>query len=147
MSSARTARAAQDSQARSSAPARERDEPRSAGLCEACDHRRQTEVLISEAGLLAATWSADLSDQVAVAAVATEVRTAINASVAAEWAQVLELAAPAALEATSPQELEDPAAHDALLTAGNLVAEYWDEALVMLSRSLQAQAQAEAEAR
>ncbi|RAJ43506.1 hypothetical protein K388_07421, partial [Streptomyces sp. KhCrAH-43] len=40
---------------------------RSAGLCEACDHRRQTETLIGEAGLLKATWSADPTDPAAVA--------------------------------------------------------------------------------
>ncbi|MFE3074187.1 hypothetical protein [Streptomyces sp. NPDC059247] len=115
---------------------------RSAGLCGACGHRRQVEVLIGEAGLLAATWSTDPTDQVAVAAVVAEVRTAIKDTIAAEWAQVQELADPAALEATSPQDLEDAAAHDALLTAGNLVAEYRHEALVMLGRSQEAQAKA-----
>ncbi|MFJ4343125.1 hypothetical protein [Streptomyces sp. NPDC088915] len=87
---------------------------RSAGLCEACDHRRQTEALIGEAGLLAATWSADLTDPVAVAAVAAEVRTAI----------------------------EDAAAHNAFLTAESAAVECQHEALVMLGCSEDVQAEA-----
>ncbi|MFE3122286.1 hypothetical protein ACFXHD_02580 [Streptomyces hydrogenans] len=115
---------------------------RSAGLCEACDHRRQTEALIGEAGLLAATWSADPSDQVAVAAVAAEVRTAIEDAIAAEWAQFQKITDPAALEAAGPDAVEDAAAHNAFLTAETAAAEYRHEALVMLGRSEDAQAEA-----
>ncbi|MFE7512746.1 hypothetical protein ACFU8I_16245 [Streptomyces sp. NPDC057540] len=115
---------------------------RSAGLCEACDHRRQVEVLIGEAGLLAATWSADPIDQVAVAAVAAEVRTAIEDAIAAEWAQFQKITDPAALEAAGPDAVEDAAAHNAFLTAESAAAEHRHKALVMLGRSEDAQAEA-----
>ncbi|MFF9593846.1 hypothetical protein ACF1FX_32460 [Streptomyces sp. NPDC014646] len=115
---------------------------RSAGLCEACDHRRQVGVLIGEATLLAATWSADLTDPVAVAAVAAEVRTAIEDAIAAEWAQFQKITDPAALAAAGPDAVEDAAAHNAMLTAGSAAAEYRHEALVMLGRSEEAQAEA-----
>lgn len=115
---------------------------RSAGLCEACDHRRQVEALIGEAGLLAATWSADLTDPVAAAVVAAEVRTAIEEAVAASWAQFQQITDPAALEAAGPDAIEDAAAHNAMLTAESAAAEYRNEALVMLGRSAEAQAEA-----
>ncbi|MEU9298503.1 hypothetical protein [Streptomyces sp. NPDC048266] len=115
---------------------------RSAGLCEPCDHRRQVEVLIGEAGRLAATWSAAPTDPVAVAAVAAEVRTAIEAAIAAEWAQFQQITGPADLEAAGPDAVEDAAAHNAMLTAESAFAEYRHEALVMLGRSEDAQAEA-----
>nr|WP_238842359.1 hypothetical protein [Streptomyces sp. FR1] len=115
---------------------------RSAGLCEACDHRRQVEVLIGEAGLLAATWSADLTDPAAVAAVAAEVRTAIEGAIAAAWEQFQQITDPAVLEAAGPDAVEDAAAHNAMLTAESAAAEYRHEALVMLGRSEDAQAEA-----
>ncbi|WP_306328877.1 hypothetical protein [Streptomyces venezuelae] len=120
---------------------------RSAGLCEACDHRRQTEALIGESGLLAATWSADPTDQVAVAAVAAEVRTAIEDAIAASWAQFQQITDPAALEAAGPDAVEDATAHNAFLTAESAAAEYRHEALVMLGRSEDAQAEAPASTR
>ncbi|MDV9193226.1 hypothetical protein R6L23_34295, partial [Streptomyces sp. SR27] len=115
---------------------------RSAGLCEACDHPRQTEALIGEAGLLAATWSADPSDPVAVAAVAAEVRTAIEDAIAASWAQFQEITDPLALEAAGPDAVEDSAAHNAFVVAESAVGEHRHEALVMLGRSEDAQAEA-----
>ncbi|MFF1511887.1 hypothetical protein [Streptomyces sp. NPDC058326] len=115
---------------------------RSAGLCEACDHRRQTEALIAEAGLLAATWSADLTDPAAVAAVAAEVRTAIEADIAAEWEQFQQITDLADLEAAGPDVVEDTAAHNAFLAAESAVTEYQHQALVMLGRSEEAQAEA-----
>ncbi|MEV6400542.1 hypothetical protein AB0M39_38160 [Streptomyces sp. NPDC051907] len=90
---------------------------RSAGLCEACDHRRQAEVLIGEAGLLAATWSADLTDPAAVADVAAEVRTAIEDAIAAAWEQFQQITDPEVLEAAGSDAVEDAAAHNAMLTA------------------------------
>ncbi|MGO4634996.1 hypothetical protein AB4225_29315 [Streptomyces sp. 2RAF24] len=115
---------------------------RSAGLCEACDHRRQAEVLIGEAGLLAATWSADPSATVAVAAVAAEVRTAIEDAIAADWAEFQKITDPADLEAAGPDAVEDAAAHNAFLVAESAVGEYRHEALVMLGRGEDAQAEA-----
>ncbi|MFC8765123.1 hypothetical protein ACFUAG_31005 [Streptomyces sp. NPDC057193] len=114
----------------------------SAGLCEACDHRRQTEALIAAAGFLAATWSTDLTDPAGVAAVAAEVRTAIEADIAAEWEQFLQMTDLADLEAAGPDVVEDTAAHNAFLAAQSAVAEYQHQALVLLGRSEEAQAEA-----
>ncbi|MFJ6250627.1 MULTISPECIES: hypothetical protein [unclassified Streptomyces] len=135
-------RAAAEAVARQAVACEDCGRARSAGLCEACDHRCQTEALIGEAGLLAATWSADPSDQVAVAAVAAEVRTAIEDAIAASWAQFQQITDPAALEAAGPDAVEDAVAHNAMLTAESAAAEYRHEALVMLGRSEEAQAEA-----
>ncbi|OII64363.1 hypothetical protein BJP40_02290 [Streptomyces sp. CC53] len=135
-------RAAAEAAARQAVACQECGRERSAGLCEACGHRRQVEVLIGEAGLLAAAWSADLTDPVAVAAVVAEVRTAIEDAIAAAWAQFQEITDPAALEAAGPNAVEDAAAYNAVLTAESAAAEYRHEALVMLGRSEEAQAEA-----
>ncbi|WP_229883931.1 hypothetical protein [Streptomyces omiyaensis] len=135
-------RAAAEAAARQAVACADCGRERSAGLCEACDHRRQTKVLIGEAGLLAATWSADPADPVAVAAVVAEVRTAIEDAIAASWAQFQQITDPAALAAAGPDAVEDAAAHNAFLTAESAAAEYRHEALVMLGRSTEAQAEA-----
>ncbi|MFC8294863.1 hypothetical protein ACFUJ0_10505 [Streptomyces sp. NPDC057242] len=135
-------RAAAEAAVRQAVACQDCNRERSAGLCEACDHRRQTEVLIGEAGLLAATWSADLTDPAAVAAVTAEVRTAIEADIAADWKQFLQITDPAALEAAGPDAVEDAAAHNAYLAAESAAADYRDQALVMLGRSAEAQAEA-----
>ncbi|MEU6601978.1 hypothetical protein ABZ944_33200 [Streptomyces flaveolus] len=112
-----------------------------AGLCEACDHRCQTETLIGEAGLLAAAWSADLTDPGAVAAVAAEVRTAIGNSITAAWQEFLQITDVAALEA-NPEVAEDAYAYAAFQTAQQAVQEYQDNALAMLGRTEEAEAEA-----
>ncbi|MFE6460031.1 hypothetical protein ACFVP0_21600 [Streptomyces cinereoruber] len=116
---------------------------RSAGLCEACDHRRQAEALIVEAGLLAATWSADPSDPVAVAAVAAEVRTAIGDAIAADWAEFQQITDPADMTAAGPDAVEDAAqraATEAAAKAQNRTAEH---RLVVRLEQLHAQARPE----
>ncbi|MEU8764372.1 hypothetical protein [Streptomyces sp. NPDC048659] len=135
-------RAAAEAAAKQAVACEDCGRERSAGLCEACDHRRQAEVLIGEAGLLAATWSADLTDPAAVAAVTAEVRTAIEDAIAAAWEQFQQITDPAVLEAAGPDAVEDAAAHNAMLTAESAAAEYRHEALVMLGRSEDAQAEA-----
>ncbi|MEU8622655.1 hypothetical protein [Streptomyces sp. NPDC048623] len=135
-------RAAAEAAARQAVACEDCGRERSAGLCEACGHRRQAEVLIGEAGLLAATWSADPSDPVAVAAVAAEVRTAIEGAIAAAWEQFQQITDPEVLEAAGPDAVEDAAAHNAMLTAESAAAEYRHEALVMLGRGEEAQAEA-----
>ncbi|MFF8513221.1 hypothetical protein ACF064_34715 [Streptomyces sp. NPDC015492] len=114
----------------------------SAGLCEVCHHRRQTEVLIGEAGLLAATWSADPTDRAAVAAVTAKARRAIEDAIEDTWAEFQQITDPAALAAAGPEAVEDAAAHNAFVTAESAAAEYRHEALVMLGRSKEAQAEA-----
>ncbi len=135
-------RAAAEAAARQAVACEDCGRERSAGLCEACDHRRQTEALIAEAGLLAATWSADLTDPAAVTAVTTEVRTAIEDAIAAAWEQFKQITDLADLEAAGPDVVEDTAAHNAFLAAESAVAEYQHQALVLLGRSEEAQAEA-----
>jgi hypothetical protein len=112
-----------------------------AGLCERCDHRRQTEALIREAGLFAAAGSADLTDPSSVAAVAAQARTAIGDSVATAWQEFLEITDVAALEA-DPEAAQDAYAFAALQTAQQAVQEFQDNALAMLGRTEEAEAEA-----
>ncbi|WP_030554231.1 hypothetical protein [Streptomyces exfoliatus] len=135
-------RAAAEAAARQAVACENCGRERSAALCEACNHRLQVKVLIHEAGLLAATWSADLSNTSAVAAVAAEVRTAIEADIAAEWEQFLQMTDLADLEAAGPDVVEDTAAHNAFLAAESAVAKYRHQALVLLGHSEEAQAEA-----
>ncbi|MFZ3491680.1 hypothetical protein ACODT5_00305 [Streptomyces sp. 5.8] len=112
-----------------------------AGLCEACDLRRQTEALIGEAGFLAAAGSADLSDLGSVAAAVAGARTAIGDSTAAAWQEFLEITDMATLEA-DPQAAADAYAFLAVQAAQQAVGEYQDNALVMLGRTEEAEAEA-----
>ncbi|WP_060880920.1 hypothetical protein [Streptomyces scabiei] len=112
-----------------------------AGRCERCDHTRQTEILIGEAGLYAAVWSADLADPGSVAAVAAQARTAIGDSVAAAWQEFLQITDVAALEA-NPEATQDAYAFAALQTAQQAVQEYQDTALAMLGQTEEAEAEA-----
>ncbi|MFE6630292.1 hypothetical protein ACFVNB_24055 [Streptomyces rochei] len=114
---------------------------RSAGLCEACDHRRQTEALIGEAGLLVAAGSADLSDPASVAAAVAGARTAIEDSTAAAWQEFLEITDVATLEA-DPQAAADAYAFTAFQVAQQAVSEYQDDAQAMLGRTAEAEAEA-----
>ncbi|MFF9784230.1 hypothetical protein YWIDRAFT_07687 [Streptomyces sp. SceaMP-e96] len=75
---------------------------RSAGMSEACGYRRRAEALTVEAGMVAATWSADLDDQVDVATVAAHVRSALEADIERARREFLELVEPGELD-------EDPA--------------------------------------
>ncbi|MET8724124.1 hypothetical protein [Streptomyces misionensis] len=112
-----------------------------AGLCEACDHRRQTEALIGEAALFAAAGSADLSAPGSVAAVAAEVRTAIGSSIAAAWQEFLQITDVAALEA-DPEAARDAYAFTAFETARQAVQEFQDSALAMVGRTQEAEVEA-----
>nr|WP_260616969.1 hypothetical protein [Streptomyces sp. WAC05458] len=112
-----------------------------AGLCEACDHRRQTETLIGEAGLLAAAGSADLSDPGDVAAATAGARTAIGSGIAAAWQEFLQITDVAALEA-DPEVARDAYAFTAFETARQAVQECQATALAMLGRTQEAEAEA-----
>jgi hypothetical protein len=128
--------------ARQALPCEDCGRQQSAGLCEACGHRRQTEAAIEEACLLAATWSADLADPASVAAVTAEVRAAIGRSIAAAWEEFLQITDVALLEA-NPAAAEDAYAFAARDSARQAVQEYRDDALMMLSRTEEAEAEAE----
>ncbi|MFJ3891137.1 hypothetical protein [Streptomyces rubrogriseus] len=112
-----------------------------AGLCEACDHRRQTEPLIGEAALLAAAGSADLTDPGDVAAATAGARTAIGSSIAAAWQEFLQITDVAMLEA-NPEVAKDAYAFTAFQTAQQAVQEFQDTALAMLGRTEEAEAEA-----
>ncbi|MEV8485924.1 hypothetical protein AB0467_28500 [Streptomyces sp. NPDC052095] len=114
---------------------------RAAGLCEACDHRRQAEALIGEAGLLAAAGSADLSDPGSIAAAVAGARTAIGDSTAAAWQEFLEITDVTTLEA-APRAAADAYAYTAFQAAQQAVGEYQGDALVMLGRTKEAEAEA-----
>ncbi|MFF9705379.1 hypothetical protein ACF1FE_30035 [Streptomyces griseofuscus] len=114
---------------------------RSAGLCEVCDHRRQTETLIGEAGLLAAAGSADLADPGSVAAATSEARAAINNSIAAAWHEFLQITDVAALEA-DPGAARDAYAFTAFETARQSIQEFQDPALAELGRTEAAEVEA-----
>lgn len=113
---------------------------RAAGLCEACDHLRQTQALIGEAGLLAAARVADLSDPASNAA-AAEARTAIEDSTAAAWQEFLEITDVATLEA-DPQATADAYAFTAFQSAQQAVGTYQDDVLAVLRRTPEAEAEA-----
>ncbi|MET9986194.1 hypothetical protein ABZ176_28755 [Streptomyces rochei] len=112
-----------------------------AGLCEACDHRRQTETLIGEAGLLAAACSADLSDPGDVAAATAGARTAIGSGIAAAWEEFLQITDVAALE-VDPEVARDAYAFTAFETARQAVQECQATALAMLGQTQEAEAEA-----
>ncbi|MEW2134636.1 hypothetical protein [Streptomyces sp. NPDC005435] len=136
----RAAAAAADA-VRQARPCEDCGQQRAAGRCERCDHRRQAETLIGEAGLFAAVWSADLTDPGSVAAAAAGARTAIGDSVAVAWQEFLEITDVAALEA-DPEAAQDAYAFAALQTAQQSVREYQDTALVMLGRTEEAETEA-----
>ncbi|MFJ8546292.1 hypothetical protein ACIRFH_30700 [Streptomyces sp. NPDC093586] len=112
-----------------------------AGLCEACDHRRQTKTLIGEAALLAAAGSADLTDPGSVTALTSKARTAIGSSVAAAWQEFLQITDVAMLEA-DPEAARDAYAFTAFETARQAVQEFQTTALAMLGRTEEAEAEA-----
>ncbi|MGF1344555.1 hypothetical protein ACQSMD_31335 [Streptomyces flavovirens] len=111
------------------------------GLCEACGYRRRTETLIVEAGMVAATWSADLTDQADIEAVTAEVRASLAADI--------ERARRAFLDSAPPGELDvDPIGAAAVLAFGALRAveaalpEFRSSALGRLARTEEAEAEA-----
>ncbi|WP_255306554.1 hypothetical protein [Streptomyces sp. Wb2n-11] len=126
---------------RQALPCEDCGQDQAAGLCEACDHRRQPETLIGEAGLIAAAGSAHLTDPGNVAAATAGARTAIGNSIATAWQKFLQITDVAMLEA-NPQAAKDAYAFTAFQTAQQAVQEYQDNALEMLGRTEEAEAEA-----
>ncbi|MFF0386886.1 hypothetical protein [Streptomyces sp. NPDC004286] len=114
---------------------------RAAGLCEACDHRRQTEILIGEAGLLAAAGSADLSEAGSIAAAVAGARTTIGDSTAAAWQEFLQITDVATLEA-DPQAAADAYVFTGFHSAQQAVGEFRENALAVLRGAPEAEAEA-----
>ncbi|MFF5491540.1 hypothetical protein [Streptomyces virginiae] len=132
---------AAEATARQVLPCEDCGRAQAAGLCEACDHVRQTETLIGEAGLIAAAWSADLNDPSDVADGTAEVRTTIDHGIATTWHEFLQITDQVALEADS-EAAEEAYAFAALQTAQQAVLEYRRCALAMLGRTEEAEAEA-----
>ncbi len=114
---------------------------RSAGLCEACGFRRRTEAAIVEAGLIAATWSADLDDPGAVAAVAAHVRASLEADIERAQREFLELMEPGALDA-DPVLAASALAFTSLQAVEQALPEYRSSVLGRLGRTEEAEAEA-----
>jgi hypothetical protein len=114
---------------------------RSAGLCEACGFRRRTEAAIVEAGLIAATWSADLDDPGDVAAVAAHVRASLEADIERAQREFLELMEPGALDA-DPVLAASALAFTALQAVEQALPEYRSSALGRLGGTEEAEAEA-----
>ncbi|WP_328698509.1 hypothetical protein [Streptomyces sp. NBC_00342] len=111
------------------------------GLCEACGYRRRAEALIVEAGMVVATWAADLAHQGDVDAVAADVRASLAADI--------ERARRAFLDSAPPGELDaDPISAAAVLAFGALRAveaalpEFRSSALGRLAQTEEADAEA-----
>ncbi|WP_346177207.1 hypothetical protein [Streptomyces cuspidosporus] len=114
---------------------------RAAGLCEACGYRRRTEALVVEAGLVTATWAADLGDAADVAAVTGHVRASLEAGIEAAHAQFLELVEPGELD-ENPAAAASALAFAALQAVEQAAPEYRENALAMLGRTEEAEAEA-----
>ncbi|WJY43237.1 hypothetical protein QT196_38920 (plasmid) [Streptomyces sp. P9-2B-2] len=133
--------AAADAELRQALPCEDCGLQRSAGLCEACGYRRRTEALTVEAGMVAATWSADLDNQGDVTAVAAHARTALETDIERARREFLELVEPGELD-------EDPAlaasaiAFAALQAVQQALPEYHSRALNRLGQTEEAEAEA-----
>ncbi|MFF9409907.1 hypothetical protein ACF1B0_30940 [Streptomyces anandii] len=114
---------------------------RSAGLCEACGFRRRTEAAIAEAGLVAATWAADLDDAADVATVAAQVRATLEAAIETTHQRFLQLMEPGELEA-NPTAAASVLAFNALQAVQQALPEYRSSALERLGSTPEADAEA-----
>ncbi|MFE4540213.1 hypothetical protein ACFRKB_34970 [Streptomyces scopuliridis] len=114
---------------------------RAAGLCEACGYRRRTEALIVEAGMVAATWAADLTDAADVAAVTDHVREALAADIAKAQGEFMAMVEPGELDA-DPAGAASVLAFAALQAVEQAVPEYRSSALGRLGRTEEAEAEA-----
>ncbi|WP_438494286.1 hypothetical protein [Streptomyces asiaticus] len=114
---------------------------RAAGLCEACGYRRETEALTVDAGLVAATWSADLDDADEVASVADRVRRPVEIDIAAARRAFMGLVEPGELD-SEPTAAAAALAFAVLQAVQQAAPEYRRCALAMLGRTEEAEAEA-----
>lgn len=136
----REAAAAADA-VRQALPCEDCGQQRSAGLCEACGYRRRTEAVITEAGIVAATWAADLTDPSDVAAVTAHVRATLEADIDAALEKFVELMEPGEVE-TNPVAAASALAFTALQVVQQALPEYRSSALGRLGRTSEADAEA-----
>ncbi|GAA2264504.1 hypothetical protein GCM10010232_65780 [Streptomyces amakusaensis] len=116
-------------------------QPRAAGLCEACGYLRRTEAAIAEAGLIAATWAADLDDPADVAAVAADARVSLEADIARNQREFLALIDPDELDA-DPAAAASALAFAAFQAVEVALPEYRASALGRLGRTGEAETEA-----
>ncbi|MFJ2101385.1 hypothetical protein ACIOHR_29835 [Streptomyces anulatus] len=122
-------------------PCEDCGQQRSGGLCEACGYRRRTEVLIVETGLVASTWSADLTDPGTVGAVTDEVRTSLLTGITRAQDEVMAMMEPGELDA-DPAGVDAVLAFTALQTVEAALPEYRSSALGRLGRTKEADTEA-----
>lgn len=126
---------------RQALPCEDCGQDQAAGLCEACGYRRRTGALLVEAGMVAASWSADLADQDALAAVTADVRAALERKVAAVHARYLS-AMDQADQNEDPTGVAAVLAYGALQTVEEALPEFRHSALNRLGRTEEADAEA-----
>jgi hypothetical protein len=126
---------------RQALPCEDCGQQRSAGLCETCDFRRRTEALIVEAGLVAATWSADLTDPRDITAVTAHVRASLQGDIERARREFVALVEPDRLDA-DPALAASALAFSALQAVEQALVEYRSSALGRLGRSEEAEAEA-----
>ncbi|MGW5295917.1 hypothetical protein [Streptomyces bacillaris] len=114
---------------------------RSGGLCEACGYRRRTEALVVEAGLIAATWSADLTDAADITAVTDRVRASLTADIAKAQGEFMKMVEPGELD-QDPAGTASVLAFTALRAVEAALPEYRASALGRLGRTEEAEAEA-----
>lgn len=98
---------------------------RAAGLCEACSYRRRIEAAITEAGLAAAAWSADLDG---ITAVTGQIHAPLSTDTKAARQRLLEPVTPGELEA-DPAAAASALAFAALRAVEQALPEYRSSAL------------------
>ncbi|MER6393945.1 hypothetical protein ABT236_36535 [Streptomyces sp. NPDC001523] len=122
-------------------PCEDCGQEQAAGLCEVCGYRRRTEALTVEAGMVAATWSADLDDSQAVTAVVVHVRETLQVAARKAVDDFLGSATPGELDA-DPLGTASVLAFGALQAVQDAAPEYHRQALEMLGRTEEAEAEA-----
>ncbi|MFJ9729393.1 hypothetical protein ACIRP3_42330 [Streptomyces sp. NPDC101209] len=103
--------------------------------------RRRTEAAITEAGLVAATWAADLDDAADVAAVAAHVQATLEADIESAHQQFLQLMEPGELDADRVAAAS-VLAFNALQVVQQALPEYRGSALRRLGSTPEADAEA-----
>lgn len=136
----RAAAAAADA-VRQALPCEDCGQQQAGGLCETCECRRQTEALTAEAGLVAAAWSADLSDPGSAADVVAHVRAELAAGIDTAHRELRELLEPGELE-SDPARAAFALAHNALQAVQQAAPQYRQCALDALARTPEAEAEA-----
>ncbi|PJM98565.1 hypothetical protein CG740_34510 [Streptomyces sp. CB01201] len=116
-------------------------QPQAGGLCEPCGYERRTEALTVEAGMVAATWAADLEDQAAIEAVAADVRASLTDDIE-RTRRVFLASAPLGELDADPIGAASVLAFGALRAVEEALVEFRRSALGRLARTEEADAEA-----